>query len=68
MAVQKDPRDMASWEDDRNDYVDFVDRLMARDGGSPTLSFVRRVHPFLINPEYAVSDGGWAAPGGFASN
>jgi hypothetical protein len=47
------------WEDDRNDYVDFVDRLMARDGASPTLSFVRRVHPFLINPEFAVQDGNY---------
>jgi hypothetical protein len=56
------------WEDDRNDYVDWVDRLQGRDGGSPTLSFVRRQHPFLINPEYAVQDGGWATPGGFASN
>jgi hypothetical protein len=55
------------WEDDRNDYVDFVDRLMARDGASPTLSFVRRVHPFLINPEFAVADGNWAQPGGFGN-
>ena len=56
------------WEDDRNDYVDRVDLLIARDGGAPTLSYVKRMHPFLINPEYAVQDGTFPAPGGFASN
>lgn len=56
------------WEDDRNDYIDFVDRLIGRDGGAETLSYTRRVHPFLINPEYAVQDGNWTAPGGFSAN
>jgi hypothetical protein len=53
------------WEDDRNDYVDWVDRLQARDGGSQTLSLVKRIHPFLINPLAAVPDGFWQTPGGF---
>jgi hypothetical protein len=56
------------WEDDRNDYIDLVDRLIGRDGGSPTISLVKRVHPFLISPEYAVQDGYFPTPGGFASN
>jgi hypothetical protein len=53
------------WEDDRNDYVDWVDRLQARDGGSQTLSLVKRIHPFLINPLAAVPDGFYPTPGGF---
>jgi hypothetical protein len=56
------------WEDDRNDYIDWVDRLIGRDGASPTLSMVKRVHPFLIDPLNAVADGFWPAPGGFSSN
>ena len=56
------------WEDDRNDYVDFVDRLIARDGGAETLSLTKRVHPFLISPEMAVQDGYFPQPGGFQSN
>jgi hypothetical protein len=56
------------WEDDRNDYVDVVDRLIGRDGGSQKLSLTRRAYPFLLNPSYAVPDGSWATPGGFASN
>lgn len=56
------------WEDDRNDYVDFVDRLIGRDGGSQTLSYVKRIHPFLLNPESAVQDGFWSTPGGFTPN
>jgi hypothetical protein len=56
------------WEDDRNDYIDFVDRLIGRDGGSPTLSLTKRVHPFLLDPLNAVADGYWKAPGGFTGN
>lgn len=56
------------WENDRNDYIDFVDRLIGRDGGSETLSMVKRIHPFLISPESAVQDGYFPQPGGFASN
>jgi hypothetical protein len=56
------------WEDDRNDYIDFVDRLIGRNGGAETLSYVKRVHPFLIDPINAVADGFWQAPGGFSSN
>lgn len=56
------------WEDDRNDYIDMVDRLIARDGASPTLSYVKRIHPFLISPMTAVQDGYYPTPGGFSSN
>ncbi len=56
------------WEDDRNDYVDFVSRLEGRDGASPTLSFVRRTQPFLLDPINSVQDGNWAVPGGFTAN
>jgi hypothetical protein len=53
------------WEDDRNDYVDWVERLIARDGASPTLSLVKRQYPFLINPIFAVPDGSYGPHGGF---
>jgi hypothetical protein len=51
------------WEDDRNDYVDFVDRLIGRDGGSGTLSLVKRVHPIFISPAN-VQDGFYPGPVG----
>lgn len=51
------------WEDDRNDYVDFVDRLIARDGGAQTLSMVKRVHPIFISPAN-VQDGFFPGPVG----
>ena len=51
------------WEDDRNDYVDFVDRLIARDGGASTLSLVKRVHPIFISPAN-VQDGFFPGPVG----
>lgn len=51
------------WENDRNDYVDFVDRLIARDGGAQTLSMVKRVHPIFISPAN-VQDGFFPGPVG----
>jgi hypothetical protein len=51
------------WENDRNDYVDFVDRLIARDGGAATLSMVKRVHPIFISPAN-VQDGFFPGPVG----
>jgi hypothetical protein len=51
------------WEDDRNDYVDFVDRLIARDGAASTLSLVKRVHPIFISPAN-VQDGFFPGPVG----
>jgi hypothetical protein len=51
------------WEDDRNDYVDFVDRLIGRDGGAETLSMVKRVHPIFISPAN-VQDGFFPGPVG----
>jgi hypothetical protein len=51
------------WEDDRNDYIDFVDRLVGRDGGASTLSYVKRVHPIFISPAN-VQDGFFPGPVG----
>ena len=51
------------WENDRNDYIDFVDRLIARDGGTETLSMVKRVHPIFISPAN-VQDGFFPGPVG----
>lgn len=51
------------WEDDRNDYIDFVDRLIGRDGGGETLSMVKRVHPIFISPAN-VQDGFYPGPVG----
>ena len=51
------------WEDDRNDYIDRVDLLIGRDGGSETLSMVKRVHPIFISPAN-VQDGFFPGPVG----
>jgi hypothetical protein len=51
------------WEDDMNDTIDFIDRLIARDGGAETLSLVKRVHPIFISPA-AVQDGFFPGPVG----
>lgn len=51
------------WEDDRNDYIDVVDRLIGRDGGSKTLSLVKRMHPVFVSPTN-VQDGFFPGPTG----
>lgn len=51
------------WEDDRNDYIDVVDRLIGRDGAAGTLSMVKRVHPIFISPAN-VQDGFFPGPVG----
>lgn len=47
----------------RSDYVDYVDRLKARDGAAPTLNLVKRVHPIFISPAN-VQDGFYPGPVG----
>jgi hypothetical protein len=44
-------------------WVDYVDRLVARDGGAPTLNVVKRVNPIFISPAN-VQDGFFPGPSG----
>lgn len=48
----------ANW---KNDWVDYVDQLAAKDGGAKTLALVRRPTPFLLSP-WMIQDGNF--PGG----
>jgi hypothetical protein len=57
----KKAKGYGGWEDDRSDYIDFVDRLIGRDGGAETLSMVKRVHPIFISPAN-VQDGFFPGP------
>ena len=52
-----------AWADERQDWVDLLDRLVARDGGSPTLQLAKRVHPIFISPAN-VQDGFFPGPVG----
>lgn len=47
----------------QNRWVDYVDRLVARDGAAPTLTVVKRVHPIFISPAN-VQDGFFPGPVG----
>lgn len=47
----------------QNRWVDYVERLVARDGAAPTLSVVKRVHPIFISPAN-VQDGFFPGPVG----
>lgn len=52
-----------SYADLQADYVDYVNRLKARDGGAPDLSLAKPVHsPILITPN-SVPDGFWPGEG-----
>ncbi len=45
------------------EYVDYVDRLIARDGGAADLSLAKPMQsPILITPA-SVPDGFWPGPG-----
>jgi len=44
-------------------WVDYVERLAARDGGAPTLAIVQRQNPLLISPSNT-QDGYFPGPGG----
>jgi len=51
------------WTSKRTDYDNYVERLMARDGGKETLSMVKRVNPIFISPAN-VQDGFFPGPVG----
>ena len=52
-----------NYKDDRNDWLDLVDRLIARDGAAPTLQLAKRQHPIFISPAN-VQDGFFPGPVG----
>jgi hypothetical protein len=45
----------------QEEYMDWVDRLVARDGGSGSISLVKRSHPLFISPS-AIQDGFFPGP------
>jgi hypothetical protein len=47
----------------QNRWVDYVNKLVARDGGAPTLNLVKRVNPIFISPAN-VQDGFFPGPVG----
>lgn len=47
----------------QTEYLDYVQQLIARDGGAPTLNMKRRVYPLFITPAN-VPDGFWPGPTG----
>jgi len=49
------------WTMKRTDYDNYVERLIARDGGSKTLNMVTRVNPIFISPAN-VQDGFFPGP------
>jgi hypothetical protein len=49
------------WLAKRSDYDDYVQRLIARDGGRETLNMVQRVNPIFISPAN-VQDGFFPGP------
>jgi hypothetical protein len=56
-----------NWALKRTEYDNYVDRLIARDGGKSTLSMVPRVHPVFISPAN-VQDGFFPGPIGPNTN
>ena len=52
-----------NYADMKNDWLDYVDRLAARDGAAPTLNLVKRVHPIFISPAN-IQDGFFPGPVG----
>lgn len=51
-----------NWTSKRDEYDRWVERLMARDGGSDTLSLVPRTWPYYLSP-LNVQDGFYPGPG-----
>ena len=52
-----------NYVDMKNETIDLINRLIARDGAAPTLSLVKRVHPIFISPAN-VQDGFFPGPVG----
>jgi hypothetical protein len=50
-----------NYADMKNDWIDFVDTLVGRDGAAETLSIVKRIHPMFISPAN-VQDGFFPGP------
>lgn len=47
----------------KNDWIDYTNRLCARDGAAPTLNLVKRINPIFISPAN-VQDGFFPGPVG----
>jgi hypothetical protein len=47
----------------QTEYQDYVQQLIARDGGAPTLNMKRKIYPLFITPAN-VPDGYWPGPTG----
>ena len=54
---------MGSYVTLQNRWVDYVDRLIARDGAAPTLQLAKRVSPIFLSPSN-VADGFFPGPQG----
>lgn len=52
-----------NYADMKNDWIDYVDKLIARDGAAPTLTLTKRVNPIFISPAN-VQDGFFPGPVG----
>jgi len=52
-----------NYGDMKNDWIDYVKQLRARDGAAPTLTLTKRVHPIFISPAN-VQDGFFPGPVG----
>lgn len=55
-----------NWTVKRTEYDNYVDRLIARDGASPTLNLVRQPNPIYISPAN-IQDGYFPGSSGFPS-
>lgn len=47
----------------QTEYLDYVQQLIARDGGAPTLTMGRRFNPYLLSP-FNVQDANYPGPNG----
>jgi hypothetical protein len=54
---------MGSYATMQGRWVDYVDRLVARDGAAPTLQLAKRVNPIFLSPA-SIQDGFFPGPSG----
>jgi hypothetical protein len=52
-----------NYSDMKNDWIDYVERLIARDGAAATLQLAKKLHPVFISPA-ATQDGFFPGPVG----
>ncbi len=57
-----------NWISKMNDWLDLVDRLIARDGGNKKLQLARRFDSWYLNPVNSVQDGFFPGPTGSNSS